>query len=1239
MAADIAWNLESIPENAREQALRSARREGIPIGEWMTRQIYEGLADTHLRRREEGSAFSGRSEDREHLGGGSGDAVRKLQQDLGRLGKEINNSVYQSGTHVSALADRLDELSQDLSRLRNEASKASATVEEQLTQAAGQLTIQLSAISSRLESLVADSRNEQTRVCEAAKAVEQRLTSAEQTVQVLAAHRDDTARTVAAALEALVRQFDSVKDQTATAVEKMERRLGVVEHGLDWLGTVHKNEVHELTAQLGNLDGRFDAWSHATLEKADRLDSQVTGLQAQVNGWADRQQTGWQAHSNALDEISSKHDQAVSDMAVKLAELNREFAGKLEFGMKVLTQQQEAALAPLAARHDALQSAINNRLDAFGSGLDLLKQSAAASEQGHKDRTRYLDDTIAEIRLRQLEDSGALAHEIAGLSGRIDGLHHFSAHISETTKQRLDEVQQLTRELERGTTDRNQSLARDVQSFAEKLVSDLEALKQKATNIEQAQNEGLKTLYNTVAELKRHQSQAQSDSGRSTSEQTAALAARLDELQQSARQAREASDLRHEERLAEIRGQLIKLSRRTDDATADSAAKLAEVSTKLEQVLPNAHADATASTLALREELAEIRRLLAAKPESSEAPLAQLQQAIEQSNRRHEAQERQLDEKLQELSRKLAETNQGFERRLAIAQEELDGWQDSYKALIASLLANKAEPQSQAKKLDETAEQNHAVVAADQYSVADALFSRAVPPPLPPEFDALELIGNDAPRTAAGNATAPVQESELQPVVDAPVASDAVEKAGDPLETLTPDVLDNALASQASEPEPVVHAPVTSDAVEKSGDSLETLTPDVLDNAPAPSPASQPEPVVHAPVASDAAQWSGDDLETLTLDSIEPADALTTIIPPEGIASRLPPFPTLPPFPEPDARIAEFAGQSTPDPMTETLPQQTEQPTGEHGTSGSEAALRGSNPPASGFIFQARKAAQIAAMNRETPVGNIPAKTRLIVIAAFVVVAGLAAGARLWLNRISTPLPNSVAKVSAHSVKHPHAVAIASRPAAAPGRMRAPDTLLSRAGAGDVQAQLVLGMRALQSAQNPQSDKEAFLWLSSAAKQGDPTAECYLAMLYQKGRGVTADPRQAFNLYEAAASKGNRLAMNNLAMAYAQGLGVAKDMRQAALWFSEASDLGLVEAQFDLAVLYERGLGVPQSLADAYRWYTIAAHEGDTESKARAEAIASELSPAERDAADHDATLFKPVAMNAHANVPAHDTE
>jgi localization factor PodJL len=61
---------------------------------------------------------------------------------------------------------------------------------------------------------------------------------------------------------------------------------------------------------------------------------------------------------------------------------------------------------------------------------------------------------------------------------------------------------------------------------------------------------------------------------------------------------------------------------------------------------------------------------------------------------------------------------------------------------------------------------------------------------------------------------------------------------------------------------------------------------------------------------------------------------------------------------------------------------------------------------------------------------------------------------------------------------------------------------------------------------------------------------------------------------------------------------------------------------------------VPQSLLDAYKWYAIAAAQGDSESKARIEALATQLSADDRAAAQHAADTFKPAAADPRANVP-----
>src|ERR1700744_3909698 len=46
MRPDIPWNVAGIPPEAREAARAAARREGLSVGEWMTRRILRGFSET-----------------------------------------------------------------------------------------------------------------------------------------------------------------------------------------------------------------------------------------------------------------------------------------------------------------------------------------------------------------------------------------------------------------------------------------------------------------------------------------------------------------------------------------------------------------------------------------------------------------------------------------------------------------------------------------------------------------------------------------------------------------------------------------------------------------------------------------------------------------------------------------------------------------------------------------------------------------------------------------------------------------------------------------------------------------------------------------------------------------------------------------------------------------------------------------------------------------------------------------
>ncbi len=149
------------------------------------------------------------------------------------------------------------------------------------------------------------------------------------------------------------------------------------------------------------------------------------------------------------------------------------------------------------------------------------------------------------------------------------------------------------------------------------------------------------------------------------------------------------------------------------------------------------------------------------------------------------------------------------------------------------------------------------------------------------------------------------------------------------------------------------------------------------------------------------------------------------------------------------------------------------------------------------------------------------------------------------------------------------------------------------AEAGDVNAQVQLGL-AYASGDGVAADgPEAVKWFRKAADQGDAAGEYYLGEAYATGRGVPVDYAEALKWLRKAADQSESHAQYNLAVVYTQGLGVSKDEGEAAKWMRKAADQGLAAGQFGLGSMYAHGRGVPQSATEAASWYRKAADQGD----------------------------------------------
>ena len=182
------------------------------------------------------------------------------------------------------------------------------------------------------------------------------------------------------------------------------------------------------------------------------------------------------------------------------------------------------------------------------------------------------------------------------------------------------------------------------------------------------------------------------------------------------------------------------------------------------------------------------------------------------------------------------------------------------------------------------------------------------------------------------------------------------------------------------------------------------------------------------------------------------------------------------------------------------------------------------------------------------------------------------------------------------------------RPVAQAPATASPDARVAAlAKAGNARAELVVGLKLLNGDGVETDVPSAAHWLKASAAQNEPVAAYWLGTLYERGRGVAKDRAKAMQWYARAAKSGNAKAMYRLGVGHAEGWNGETDYVAAAKWFTKAAKLGVIDAQFNLAVLYERGSGVPQGFTNAFKWYAIAAAQGDSESKARINSLATQM--------------------------------
>jgi localization factor PodJL len=403
MQPDLPWNVAGIPPEAREAARAAARREGLSVGEWLTRRILRSLT--------EGGESGGwhRSPDYDYRGG---------------------QSDYRGLSDEPSTRDTDDMLAR-VSRTENEAQGAYRRIEDQLKGMAKRLEAaeKQQSESSKAMSDAATEINTATK--EQAQAFEQlgghvmglgdRLTRVERSAA--AEGVKDAVKGLHAGLSRLADQIAENTNQSASQIAKLAGNVESVAGKLNEVRSEAEQTARTLAARIASFDERWrtaDGNSHAIAGKLDRTIAGITAFEERIR-----------ATEGMSQAIADKLDRTIASMEAAARNARADDQAEL--------QRQAASINQLSEALDKLATRITGSEAQTAGAMARLEQQIVESRQVDQPfdrRLQGIEQALGDIagRLESAERSAstsarAVEENLRNVSTRLDAAdkHHRDA--------------------------------------------------------------------------------------------------------------------------------------------------------------------------------------------------------------------------------------------------------------------------------------------------------------------------------------------------------------------------------------------------------------------------------------------------------------------------------------------------------------------------------------------------------------------------------------------------------------------------------------------------------------------------------------------------------------------------------------------------------------------------------------------------------------------------------------------
>ena len=357
MRAELPWNVAGIPPEAREAARAAARREGLSVGEWLTRRIlhsFSGTEDDSIDLSYEHPAPSGVPLDSWGLPPSA--ASRRDSEDMlarvGRSETESNEAWRRIEEQLKGLGRRLDfserSHSESNRALSRTAQEMNTSAREQ-AHAFEQLGKNIMGLHERLERLERSTPSAGLR--EAVKALHLGLSRLADQITSTANHSASQLVQVTDNLEKLAGHVGQIWEDADSADQLLNRRIDLTVQELD----------QRIQANEGTWDARLSQAEKAAQFSTNALDHALEKIEAAAAQRADDQA---EIQRNAAQQVENVHrlEESITRLETRLpgVELEGRLEG-IEHSVGGLTERLEQ-YGP-AERFDASLQAMSHRLE------------------------------------------------------------------------------------------------------------------------------------------------------------------------------------------------------------------------------------------------------------------------------------------------------------------------------------------------------------------------------------------------------------------------------------------------------------------------------------------------------------------------------------------------------------------------------------------------------------------------------------------------------------------------------------------------------------------------------------------------------------------------------------------------------------------------------------------------------------------------------------------------------------